>query len=120
VWGFVWSRETAVACYFVHWTLGHVEEHGANFDFIVGNWGDETPSSDRSAVSLEYRLLDSGPTFRVIDAAERPVADSKLSGHVLLRSDVIGQPISKEVFSYCDAILAQDIRIAEILGGWTV
>ena len=120
VWGFVWQGEAAVACFFVHWTLGHIEEFGANFDFIVGKWGDGTSSSDRSAISLEYRLLESGPTFRVIDATERPVAESELTGHVLLRSDVIGKPISNELFAYCDTIMAQDVRITEVLGGWTI
>ena len=39
VWGWVHSPTATVAAYFVHWTLGRVFDHGANFDLIIGAWG---------------------------------------------------------------------------------
>lgn len=36
VWGFVHEGPRTVASYWVHWTLGHLDEHGANFDLAVG------------------------------------------------------------------------------------
>ena len=120
VWGSVATVDRVVAAYFVHWTLGHVPENGANFDLIVGAWDDNTSERDRSAVSLEYRLLDSGPTFRIIDADGRDTAKSDLVGRALSRSEVIGTPLADEIFAICDAVLAQDDRIAEILGSWSV
>ena len=119
VWGLISTADRTLACYYVHWTIGQVHEFGANIDLIVGKWGNATSASDRYAVALEYRLLDNGPWVRVIDAGRRPVADSDLTSRALLRSEVIGQPIAKDIFAYSDLVLAKDNRIAELLGGWT-
>src|SRR6187455_1276529 len=72
VWGYVHRGDVAVAAYFVQWTLGQLERHGANFDLIVGNWGDGTSRNDRSAVSLEFSRTQRGPSFIVVDSAQRP------------------------------------------------
>jgi hypothetical protein len=116
VWGFVHTPEASLASYFVHWTLSRVADHGANFDLIIGRWGDGTSARDRVLVALAYRLLESGPGFMVIDAADRPAASSELVGRVLTRAEVLGQPVAKQAFAIVDAVLAQDARVAELLG----
>lgn len=115
-WGFIHAPEGTLASYFVHWTLGRVGDHGANFDLIVGKWGEETTARDRCLISLAYRLFDNGPEFMVIDGQERPAAKSELVGRVLWRSEVVGQPIAQQAFAAVDAILAQDSRVLELLG----
>ncbi len=67
VWGYVYRDGGPRACYFVEWTLGR-SDCSARFDVVVGQWFDGTSESDRETVSLEYRLLDSGPSFAVVDA----------------------------------------------------
>src|SRR5262245_21307709 len=94
VWGFVHSPTRSVAAYFVHWTLPRVADHGASFDLIIGRWGAGASPADRSVVSLAYRLEETGPSFMVIDATDRPSATGGMADHVLLRSDVIGKPIA--------------------------
>jgi hypothetical protein len=116
VWGFVYSRDATIASYFVHWALGHVVDHDANFDLMLGRWGEEAPPEDRYLVSLSYRLSGSGPSFMVIDAMGRPAADSELVGRVLRRSEVVDKTIAREAFAVADAVLAQDTRLAELLG----
>ena len=116
VWGFIRSPTEVVAAYFVHWTLGRVVEHGANFDLIIGRWGPGAEAVDRSLVALAYRLMEGGPAFMVIEAADRPAAGNALVGRSLRRSEVIGRPVATQAFSLVDAILAQDDRIAELLG----
>lgn len=116
IWGLVRTRELALASYFVHWTTGKVPDHGANFDLIIGRWGNHASATDRVLVAFEYRLLESGPAFMVIDAQGRPAASSDLVGRVLAREEVIGRPIAKQAFAIVDAVLAQDPRIAELLG----
>jgi hypothetical protein len=116
VWGFVHSRRGPEAAYFVQWTLGHVDQHGANFDLIVGKWGTGADRADRCAVSLEFRRTEQDPSFMVIDSASRPVATSDLVGRSLARSEVIGSPLAKTAFDIVDAIWLQDKRIAEIVG----
>ena len=48
VWGVIHSAEGTVASYFVHWTLSRVADHGANFDLIMGKWGEQATARDRS------------------------------------------------------------------------
>jgi len=111
VWGFVLSQEETVAAYFVHWTIGHLADVGANIDFIIGRWGDDTLSKDRVAVSLVHREQEDGaPAIMVIDAAERPVAASDLVGRALARDEVIGTPLATTVFALIDAIYLHDGR----------
>jgi hypothetical protein len=116
VWGLVHAPEATLASYFVHWTLGRVPDHGANFDLIIGKWGDGATAADRVLVALAYRLTETGPQFMVIDAAGRPAAESELVGRALLRSEVIHQPVAQQAFAVVDAVLAQDQRVAELLG----
>ena len=116
VWGFIHTPEYGLASYFVHWTLGRVSDHGANFDLIIGRWGDESSARDRVLVSLEYRLLESGPAFMVIDSGDRPAASSDLVGRTLTRAEVVGQQIATQAFAIVDAVLAQDKRVSELLG----
>jgi hypothetical protein len=112
--GFVNQGDKTIAAYVVHWTLSHLE-HGAHFDLILGKWGEKTETADRCAVSLEYRALETGPAFMVIDATERPVADHELVSRALKRNDVIGHSIAEKVFAVADAVLFKDERLKELL-----
>jgi hypothetical protein len=116
VWGFVHTPAAALACYFVHWTLSRVRDHGANFDLIIGRCGEASSVQDRLLVALEYRLLESGPGFMVINAGGRPAASSDLVGRALCRDEVVGQPVGEQAFAIVDVVLAQDGRVAELLG----
>ena len=120
VWGFIHTPRDTLASYFVHWTLNRVSDHGANFDLIMGNWGEHATAQDRCLVSLAYRLFEDGPQFMVIDGHDRPSAKSDLVGRVLRRDDVVGQPISKQAFAAVDAILADDTRLLELLGPYRI
>ncbi|MEH6789905.1 hypothetical protein [Parasphingorhabdus sp.] len=112
VWGLVHSGERTVAAYWLHWTIGHLDTEGANFDLIVGSWGDGTGPQDRFAASLLYREpVDSPPAFMVIDASERQIAGSELFQSALRREDIIGTPIAEQLFAFVDAIWLQDSRI---------
>jgi hypothetical protein len=110
VWGFVYDREAATAAYFVEWTPGH-ESNSATFDLIIGSWGDDTDNSDRQAVSLDFRKLESGPSFMVTDAGERAVASSSLISKALKREEVIGTDIASRVFAICDVVYLEDPRL---------
>lgn len=115
MWGYVYRGGDAAAAYFVQWTSGQVDRHGANFDLILGIWGEGTTRSDRDLVSLAYRRTDTGPGFMIIDSANRPAASSDLIGTALSRNDVVGTPLAKAAFEIADALLGQDGRIAELL-----
>lgn len=116
VWGFIHTPRYTLAAYYVHWTVGRMTDHGANFDVIIGRWGDGATAADRHLIALEYRVMDTGPAFMVIDAAGRPADDPGMVGRALARAQVIGTPDAKQVFEVVDAILAQDPRLAELVG----
>ncbi len=109
-WGFVYRDGGPRACYFVEWTLGR-RDCAARVDVVVGEWFDGTTDDDREAVSLEYRLLDSGPSFAVVDAAGRPAAEV---GRATKGAEIAGTPLADEVVSIACAILEGDPRLCEI------
>lgn len=116
VWGYVNQEEATIAAYFVEWTPGHAEQ-AANFDLILGTWGPESISQERKAVALAFRRLQNGPSFMVIDAADRPIAMSSLISEALSRQQVVGNPIAETVFAVCDAIFLKDYRIVQLRDG---
>jgi hypothetical protein len=113
VWGYVYRAEAAMAAYFVEWTPTH-PHRDAMFDLILVRWGEEAGAGDRRAVSVAFRVLDTGPSFMVQDASVRHVASSSLVSGTLDQNDVIGKPIASTVFEICDLIYLADPRIAEL------
>jgi hypothetical protein len=120
VWGTAYSDGYCLAAYFVHWTLGHILDQGANIDLIVGEWGETATAESRSAIALAYRLTETGPSMRVIDAETRPVSKSPLVGQALRRNEVLGTAFAQNAFTIADAVLALDQRVAELLGAWRI
>jgi len=111
VWGFVHDADAAIAAYFVEWTPGH-EASCAAFDLIVGAWGNDADNSTRKAVSLEFRRLETGPAFMVIDSRTREVANSSLISAALNRDEVVGTETAIQAFSICDVIYLKEPRLA--------
>jgi len=111
VWGMVHREDETQAVYYMHWTVGHLSEPGANLDLILGRWGEDSSADDRVVVSLLHREQPDGtPALMVIDAIDRPAVKSELARTALARSDVIGTPLAAQVFRLVDAIYEQDGR----------
>jgi hypothetical protein len=107
VWGFVHSESETIA-YFAHWTVGRLDDHPGNLDFIIGRWGEGTSEKDRAIVSLLYDHVADTPQVMVVDArAERgrSLASSRLN-----RKDVVGTRLAERVFELVDAVCVQDKR----------
>ncbi len=101
-----------VCVYYVHWTLGR-PDHGASFDLIVGNWGDDFTATDRVGISLLYRPDHNA--FMVVDAATRPFSENDgLFSRSLPRDEVIGSPYASVAFRLVDEVWLHDSRIAEL------
>lgn len=113
VWGDASYDGTMIAAYYVEWTPGHMA-NGANFDLIIGYWGDDVGPEYRHAIALLFKQFKTGGQFMVIDAATRSFSKSELVGHVLERQQVIGQPFAQTIFAICDTIFLEDERIAEL------
>jgi hypothetical protein len=114
--GFVYRGTAPTAAYFVQWTVDAVDSHGGHFDLIVGRWGEGATPSDRSAVALEFRRTDQGPSFMVIDASGRPAGQSELAGRALTREAALGTSLAQLAFEVVDVVWVGDSRIREIVG----
>jgi hypothetical protein len=108
--GLVHDRESTVAAYFVHWTVGHLQDNGADIDIVLGEWGDGTSPADRHAISLLHRESEGEPPALMVIDARAKFHDGELAGHGLRREDVIGTPLAHQLFSIVDAIYLQDGR----------
>lgn len=113
VWGYVYITDLPHAAYYVEWTPGH-PERDATFDLIIGEWGENAGPSDRQAVSVAFRVLDTGPAFMMQDASERRIGSSSLVSRALSRTEVVGRPIAADVFQICDSIYLVDPRVADL------
>lgn len=92
--GWLQDDSGTVAAYLIHWTEAR-PDHGANFDLVIGKWGDAAVPSDRQAASLKYSRSEGG--FMVIDASSRPFATaSDLFSHALSRQEIVGSPRSQQ------------------------
>ena len=113
VWGYAYRAGECLAAYFVEWTPGH-DEREATFDLIMGRWGEETTASDRKALSLGFRQLQTGPSFMIQNASVRPVGSNSLVSKALDRNEVLGTPLANEAFAICDLVYLGDPRIEEL------
>lgn len=50
--GTIETTDAAVAAFTVWWTVGHIAEHGAEFDLICGRWGDGIAQQDARLAEL--------------------------------------------------------------------
>ncbi len=116
VWGFVHEGPRSLASYFVQWKVGQVPRHGANFDVILGRWGDGAGPDDRVAVALRFSRTEKGPSFMVVDATDRPTASGGIAGAALVRDQVLGSSWEREAYDVVDAVWLKDERIREIVG----
>lgn len=110
VWGYVYRKDAAIAAYFVEWTPSH-QQRDAVFDLIIGRWGEDAGPADRKAVSLAFRVLETGPSFMVQDARARRIGSSSLVSEALNRNDIVGKQVAADVFAICDLIYLADPRI---------
>jgi hypothetical protein len=111
VWGMVYDGSAAIAAYWMHWTVSHLSDPGANLDLVIGKWGDDTTADDRVAVAIIHREMEDGkPSLMVVNASGRPAGNGNLASAALEREDVIGTPLAANVFALVDAIYEQDER----------
>lgn len=113
LWGYVHYGDAALAAYFVTWTEGQLPRHDAEWDFVVGGWGEGSSAEDRLAVSLAMRSTDGGPEFMLVDAEGRGAADAEVAARAMSRDEVVGTKLADAVFGMVDAIWAGDARLAE-------
>lgn len=109
-WGYVYRNGGPRACYFVEWTTGQ-QTCTAIVDVVIGRWFDGTTEDDREAVSLEYSLLPTGPSFSPVDATGRPAAEV---GRATKAIELTGTALVEEAITMANAIFEVDDRIREL------
>ena len=78
-WGFLHRKGEPIGAYFVAWTEDK-PDHGAQFDLILGKWGECSNNDDRYAIALDIRVMDGAAQFMVVDALDRATSASDLVG----------------------------------------
>lgn len=112
IWGAVHLGDATIATYFVAWTIAaSLKNHPANFDLVLGKWGEGSDSGDRVAVSLINFENENGPGIMVVDAASRAAASADLAARRLSREEVVDTPLAAQAFGVVDAIFLGDHRL---------
>jgi hypothetical protein len=87
----------------------------ANFDLILGPWGDGANVAERLAISLIYRNDAEQRGFTAIDANGRTIDTPEMVGRALSRGELVGSPALAEwVFTLAGFVLHNDSRIGSI------
>jgi hypothetical protein len=111
LWGWLHQGEATLLAYFVRWSDSHPEK-GADFDLLIGPWGEGTTPDDRCCVSLSLFQQENGePAFMVVNARSAFYGPDKLAAHGLAREDVIGTDFAPYVFDMLDQLWLQDDRL---------
>ncbi len=108
VWGYVYEPQQPWAAYFVRWTVGAVEAHGAAWKLIL------PLGETRGTVAIRYSVIGNEPQFMVVDAEESDAGVGTTSDRALKRTDVIGHPLASRVFQIIDRIWLADLRLEEL------
>ncbi len=112
--GVVNRKGATYAAYQVHWTLGQIPRHGAEFYLFLGDWSDSALPADRFGIALHYFVDGPRNGFSVVDANETPIANVSFIGSALRRDEVVGTSLAKAAFDLVDLLWLHDPRIAEI------
>ena len=109
--GFVSTETESLAAYFIAYTNGQ-PEHGAEFTFVVGKWGEDAMAKDRFVIVMHHFpekgfMLDS-------DFAEKKANMRELASNFLNREDIIGSKFADTLFSIVDAVYMKDSRLDEM------
>lgn len=112
IWGEVLaSPEEAVAVYYVTWVGGCASDIPL-FELVVGPWGEGSQPAHRWVASVQFNILETGPSFMVVDA--HPDRYESLAAHPLRRDDIVGTDRADEVFAMLDAIWLDDPRVSDM------
>jgi hypothetical protein len=109
--GFISDATQSLAAYIIAYTNGN-PEHGAEFTFMVGKWGEGAMAQDRFVIVLHHFpergfMIDS-------DIAEKKSNMRELASNFLSREDIIGSDFADSLFGMVDAVYMKDSRLDEI------
>ena len=111
MWGYLHAADHPLACYFIQWTSQRAE-HRANFDFLVGTWGNNSVHDKRL---LAWEFHPRGPSFMAVDASERPAAKSPLCVAALSRAELVADSALMDLSTeLLDSVWLGDPRIQEL------
>jgi hypothetical protein len=116
VWGYVYVDDGARAIYFCRWAQGHIE-NGMASALSIGGWGEDSNPAQRQLIGLDCRVLEDGPAFMVINAADSPWGDEEELGTKLSREAALASPLRQECFDILDRIIEDDGRVRDFLSG---
>jgi len=109
--GFVSTESESLAAYFIAYTNGQ-PDHGAEFTFVVGKWGEEAMAKDRFVIVMHHFPEKGFMIDRNIE--EKKANMRELASNFLNREDIIGSRFADTLFSIVDAVYMKDSRLDEM------
>ena len=109
--GFVSTESESLAAYFIAYTNGQ-PDHGAEFTFVVGKWGEEAMAQERFVIVMHHFPEKGFMIDRNIE--EKKANMRELASNFLNREDIIGSRFADTLFSIVDAVYMKDSRLDEM------
>ncbi|MCU7806157.1 MAG: hypothetical protein KZQ96_23535 [Candidatus Thiodiazotropha sp. (ex Lucinoma borealis)] len=112
--GFVYSNGDAYAVYYVGWSEAHPEKR-VSFALAIGEWDDDSTSSNRICFGIEAYEGENEILCEVINPKDSPWPSTDLLGNMLTREDALKHPLLKEAFVILEKILCEHPAIISYL-----
>ena len=112
--GFIYKDGDAYAVYYAGWSEGH-PDRGVTMAIAVGEWTDDSTTSDRVSVGIESRSTASEIQFSVLEPEQSPWGHTELLGAMLARPKALAHPVLPEIFEVAEYVVAHDERVASFL-----
>jgi predicted RNA-binding Zn-ribbon protein involved in translation (DUF1610 family) len=110
--GLITRDSNAYAVYVASYTANH-PELGVSIAIATGGWGAD--AAPRNCIVLDWRMSESGPACRIMDAASSRWAREATLGRMLSRSEARDQELFAETFRISDEIFNNDQRLSDAL-----
>jgi hypothetical protein len=112
--GFVYKDGDAYAVYYVGWSRYHLEKN-ISIALAIGEWGDNSTSSDRTCFGIEAREGDYEIQFQIINPEDSPWPNTELLGVMLSREESIKHPLLEELFNIVGEIVGNHPAVRNYL-----
>lgn len=112
--GFIYKDDDAYAVYYVGWSDAHPDKK-VSFALAIGEWDDDSTSSDRACFGIEMYEGEDEILFRVIEPSESPWADTDLLGQMLARKETLAHSLLDEVIAIAEYIVRNHVALREYL-----
>lgn len=109
IWGALHNAHGTVGIYYVHWSAD-LPDSPIGFDFIMGQFGENSDPKKRVGVSAKYQL-SAQPTCTIVDGSKHLREHTDFVGRVLSSDEVNNSKLAQIVIDCIKMISSTDTRL---------